>query len=412
MKIISIVACFVLSFTILSNAQSDEGFIYGKVITKDNDEYVGQIRWEDEEAFWFDHFNSSKPYNQYVKYLPEAAKQRNQKEEITILDDWKIVINKKHFGGDYDHIFVCQFGDIQKINIHPGDEVTLVFKNGFEYHLEGGSNDIGADINIIDDAFGKVSLEWDRIDEVIFMPTPQKLEKPMGAPLYGTVYTESEGEFEGYIQWDHDERLSTDVLDGENRDGDFELAFGDILSIEKEDAESCKVTLKSGRSITLGGTNDVDDGNRGVIINIPGLGRVDVDWDEFARVEFNITHSGSGPAYNSYSSPKRLSGSVVDKRDKMYAGLIVYDLDEIWDFEILQGERNDIEYLIPFRNIRSINPIFNDVSRIKLKDGRKFELEDSHDISYENYGIIIMQNEKGKNASYISFSDVDEIEFR
>lgn len=409
MKFTAILTCLVLSLTILTHAQGDEGFIYGKVTTRDNNEYVGQIRWEDEEAFWFDHFNSSKPYNQYVKYLPEEAKQRTQKEEITILDDWKIVINKKHFDGDYDHVFVCRFGDIKKIDVHHGDEVTLTFKNGFEYELEGGSNDIGAEINIMDPELGKVTLDWDRIDEVEFMSTPSRLKKSMGKAIYGTVFTEREGEYEGYIQWDHDERISTDVLDGESRDGDFEIDFGDILTIEKIDDESCEITLKSGHTITLGGTNDVDDGNRGVIINTPGFGRVDVDWDEFVRVEFKQSHSASGPGYDNYKTPERLTGSVVDHNDKLYAGLIVYDLDEIWDFEILQGKRNDVEFLIPFRNIQSITPIFNDVSRIKMRDGRKFELEDSHDVSYENYGIIIMQNEEGKDASYVSFREVDEI---
>ena len=50
-------------------AQSDAGFIYGKVTTIDDNTYTGNIRWGKEEVFWFDMFNSSKPGNENLRYL-------------------------------------------------------------------------------------------------------------------------------------------------------------------------------------------------------------------------------------------------------------------------------------------------------------------------------------------------------
>ncbi len=47
----------------------DEGFIYGKITTIDDNTYQGQIRWGDEEAYWTDMFNAGKRYNDNIQYL-------------------------------------------------------------------------------------------------------------------------------------------------------------------------------------------------------------------------------------------------------------------------------------------------------------------------------------------------------
>ncbi len=54
------------------------------------------------------------------------------------------------------------------------------------------------------------------------MPTPHKLEDKFGEPLYGTVET-YDGTYSGYIQWDHDERIATDKLDGDAEDGKMSI---------------------------------------------------------------------------------------------------------------------------------------------------------------------------------------------
>jgi len=69
----------------------------------------------------------------------------------------------------------------------------------------------------------------------------------MGDALYGTVDFYG-GELTGVIQWDHDERLSTDVLDGDTRDGDVSIEFGNLASIER-DGSGSNVVTKSGREM-------------------------------------------------------------------------------------------------------------------------------------------------------------------
>ena len=50
-------------------------------------------------------------------------------------------------------------------------------------------------------------------------------------PLYGVVATYEGDSVMGYIQWDHDERLSTDVLDGKTTAETLKVPMGKIKRI-------------------------------------------------------------------------------------------------------------------------------------------------------------------------------------
>ena len=50
------------------------GFLYGTIQTVDGDIYEGHLRWDDEEAFWTDMFNASKPENPNIKFLTKEER--------------------------------------------------------------------------------------------------------------------------------------------------------------------------------------------------------------------------------------------------------------------------------------------------------------------------------------------------
>lgn len=257
-------------------AQNSEGFIYGKVYTVGGDTYEGQIRWGKEEVYWFDFFNATKPKNKYLGYLS-----RDEMEDLDRGNHWaerwvERMFSFSESSSRFGHTFVCQFGDIKSITVRGRNRVMLELRNGKEIRLDDGSNDVGARIRVLDSELGEVTIKWDRLDKVEFMDTPKNLRTRMGDPIYGTVYTR-DGEITGYIQWDHDERLSTDKLDGDTRDDDLSIPFGKIRSIEKS-GRGVELITKSGRELYLWGSNDVDRDNRGIIVNIHGMGRVDIPW--------------------------------------------------------------------------------------------------------------------------------------
>lgn len=404
-KKLLLIASIICASTLNLYSQNDEGFIYGTVTTVDDETYTGLIRWGDEEICWFDFFNSDKDGNEFFRDLTRKERNKLEDKHSHWGDNWGI-FDIEVSDNEFNHVFVCMFGDILKINITGRNDVLLTFKNGEHYELEGGSNDVGATVNVWDEELGEISIDWKRIEEVEFTDTPEKIEFKPGRPIFGRIYTEQGDEFAGYIQWDNDERLDTDELDGENEDGDFEIEFSKIKSIEKSGRGS-DVVLNSGRELYLKGTNDVNSENRGIIINIVGFGRVEVEWDEFEKAVFLHDHEGSGPAYSDFGMPKRLSGTVYLKDETSVSGIINYDLDEKWDFEILSGELDDMEFFIPFRYIKKIDPKNYNFSKIVLRDGRKLLLGDAQDVTYENHGVMVVKNEDDYDLLF--FEDIDEI---
>lgn len=396
-------ALFLFSF-ISVVAQNNEGFIYGKVTTVDDDVYQGCIRWNDEEVFWFDMFNSEKRGNPWLDEMSREDRRALEEEH----DEGFDFIFSTSWNEDFNHVFVCQFGNIKTIKILGSDDVELTFKDGTAIDLEGGSNDIGTNIYVLDEELGEIKLKWDRIDEIEFMPTPKNVKSTFGQSIFGTVYTEKGDEFRGYIQWDHDERLSGDELDGDNRDGEISVEFGKIKSIQK-DGNGSLVLLEGGREFKLRGSNDVNDDNRGIIVNVSDFGRVDIPWEDFEQVVFDLDHLNNGPSYNDFQVPEYLAGTV-NTDDESYSGMIIYDLDENLDFEILQGNLDDMEFMIPFRYIKSIEPKNYKFSKIELRNGKKILLGDAHDVTYDNYGILIMIDDK--DYKYVPMRYVELITFR
>lgn len=406
----------ILAFTFLAITGSslfageDDGYIYGKVIMKNDTEYQGVIRWGDEESFWDDMFNATKLENEYADYFYD--------DDLEVIgDDNRDRRNRKRGrwfvrwsdnSGVSTHQFKCRFGDIQSMELLGRDGVLLTFKNGEEIELEDGSNDVGTEVKVFDKELGSIDLKWRRIDRIEFMETPNQLSEKFGEPLFGQVTTRN-GSFEGFIQWDHDECLSTDILDGESDDGKMKIEFGKIASIKRE-RRGALVTLKSGREIYLDDSNDVDEDNRGIVVKDPkGYGKALIEWREFEEIRFSKP-SGSGPAYNDFKSARVLEARIETKDGQTVSGKIAYDLDESFDLEMLDGKFDRVEYHIPFRNISSITPQRRYGSLVKLRNGDTLELEESRDVDDDNAGILVWTG--GENVSYVPWDNVEKVEFK
>lgn len=391
----------------------DEGFIYGTIIMEDGDEYTGPIRWGKEEVYWTDMFNASKRENDNLDYL--SNRELNDLEDRYYRRSGNSLVNRivnitwddDDNDNDFVHEFSTAFGNIKAMKFRSSDRVEIKLKNGENLRLDGsGYNDVGTSIRVMDEELGQVKLSWRDIDEIIFRSTPSRLEKKFGEPLYGTVEGDI-GVFTGYVQWDHDERVSTDILDGEEDGNDYEIEFGKIKSIERDGFSSSIVTLNSGRDFDLRGTNDVDDDNKGIIVTVKGLGRVDMEWNDFDKVTFKEA-PGSGRSYDSFDPPKMLSGTVKVDNGDVYEGTIVFDLDEELDIEVLNGEDDDTKFIIPFSNIKEIAPRGSSRSLVTLKSGDQLALEDSQDVAERNQGLLIKTN---NDRVYVPWDRVDKISF-
>lgn len=382
-----------------TKAQSTEGMIYGKVTLVNDRTYTGPLRWGNEEVLWTDLFNVEKSENQYKKLVPKG------KDDSWFDNDWSL-------SGIWEdkvvaHRFTCQFGNLAEIEKLRDNRAYIKFKNGGELTVDGdGYNDMGSMIQVIDPELGTVQLDWDRISKIEFLPTPEKLHGVFGMPLYGTVEGLRREKFTGYIVWDNDERLDTDKLDGNVDGGErLSLRFGDVKSIERFGRGS-QVVTNSGREFYLTETNDVNSGNRGVIVVVPDIGAIHFSWESFKRVTFS--DPGSIQKYDDFKAPRTIKGTVSRLDGDDVKGTLIYDIDESLDMEVIEGEENKINYIIPLRNIKRITPRNYDFSTVELKNGSSFLLGTGQDVSSRNGGILVFTKGK-KEPEYVNWKRINEI---
>lgn len=395
---------FVLTTCLNSQAQ-DEGFIYGKLTTIDGDTYTGQMRWGDRgEGFWTDHFNGNKEDNENYRYLTRDERNdlRDRQRDRNGWSSFQISWGRNEW--ETTHEFRAEFGNISRIDITRRSVVEVTLRNGDKIFVEDGSDDFGATIMLMDEELGSMKFNWNRIESIEFMNTPSKLKSRIGDALYGTVEYYG-GTVTGFIQWDHDERYTTNVLDGDTRDGDMKIEFGNIKSIER-DRSGSNVVTNAGRELYLRGSNDVNSSNNGIIVNTE-FGRVDISWREFKKVEFSKAPN-SGKAYSDFEV-KKISGTVTTTDGKTLNGNLIFDLDEEYNFEMLQGKDDDIDYFIPFSNIKSFTPRNYDNAQIVLKNGTELMLGEGRDVSDQNDGVLVFSG--SGDPVFVNYDKIKSITF-
>jgi hypothetical protein len=226
--------------------------LYGTLTTRRGDEFTGFVCWDLDELF-----------------------------EEDVLD-----------GDDRRRSREVALGKIATISRYSSSGAELLLKNGTEMVLRG-TNDVNEDnrgICICDPALGQVTVQWDDFEKLEFKPAPRAVtysEFNGGRKMKGTVYTEDGEEYAGEICWDDDEEYTWELLNGDLHDVDFKIEFGFIKQIEKNSRRTSDVTMLDGRAFRLGGSNDVDEDNKGIIVSQAGGKEVFVDWEDFARAVFD-----------------------------------------------------------------------------------------------------------------------------
>lgn len=164
-------------------------------------------------------------------------------------------------------------------------------------------------IRVADPALGVVNVDWDDFRTLRLHPAPGTGGYGNfggDGALYGVVTNRSGEEFEGWIRWDADEEWTWDYLDGTSDNVELDVEFGRIRRIDTWDGP-VRATLLDGRSFELSGSNDVDEGNRGIFVfphagpaQREGAGQEGTDWhhvawEDFREARFRRAPEHSGP---------------------------------------------------------------------------------------------------------------------
>lgn len=373
------------------------GFLYAQMTLMNGVTYEGRIRFDDEEAFWGDFFNSTK---EPPSYLRDAPNQGGSRYPVKVFG-----IPLFNHNEEWGRQMVARFGDLERIEVSGGGRASIFVKGGQEIEIRGGSNDLGGEIVIWDAKAGETRVDWRKLRSLRFLPPPPSLAVAEKR-FYGRL-TAVGGVFTGYIQWDKEECLSTDVLSGEADGKDRDVEIGELKAIERRGNRS-RFVFKDGHEELLGGTNDVDGSNRGIWVEDPRIGRVLVDWDAFVRLDIEDPPT-AGPAYGDYAATRPLAGKVTLRDGKVHQGPIIFDLDESYGWEMLDGHDGDLEYSIPFAMVASVRP-GEDFADVTLKNGEKLRLDGTQDVGERNGGLLVGA-EAGKRT-YLAWKDVAAIELQ
>ncbi len=369
----------------------DSDRIWGQLYTTSGDVYEGFIRWDRNEGSWVDILDGSKeiPAENYQAWL-EAKGADGPPLRVIDLQGFRISWTEADPEFPSTAASGIRFGHLRSLRVVEGDGVELTLRSGELVELGGRSSDLGrSNRGLVVDVPGRseVDLDWSDLERIVFSAVPSGA-RARAHRLYGTVEDVQGNRYTGYVSWDLDEILESDVLDGEEMQGgrNREIRFGEIASIARI-RRGARVVLVDGEEVDLTGDRDVRRGNRGIQISDPGLGMVEVEWSEFRILRFHEADAVVG--YDSFDGGHPLVGTVVTQSGEEIDGVIRWDADEAGSWELLNGREDDVIFTIEFSYVSRIvrGEVFG--ATVTLLDGRSFELDDSNDVDWDNKGILI-----------------------
>lgn len=411
LKIGHVIAAVIMVVLFAATASAERGRIYGTIYTDRGDVLKGPIRWDKNEASWDDIIDGNKEASRKA----EKSKRKRYRDKGTDLKifGWTIFSEGSSWFSSTRQSGIA-FGHIKRLTPESDDAALLLLKSGEEVIIEGSSTDLGTgvrEIVIETPDEGELELDWWDIDYIEFADGGD-VESGFGDRIYGTVETGRGGEFTGWICWDMDEMFSQDILDGRDRRRKRKIKFANIARIEKISSQASLIVTRDGKEFRLDDSNDVDSGNRGIVVSDPNLGRVIVQWDEFESLDIKEPGGDAFIDYDDFDGGRPLFGTVYDEGGDEYTGRIRWDNDEEYTWELLDGDYRGIEFDIAFENIQSIEKLSRGSSRVMLWDGREFKLRDSNDINDEINGIFIMTGTDPDDEVELEWDDFDRVEFK
>lgn len=391
--------------------------IWGRVFTASGEEHEGFLRWGRDQGSWVDVLEGTKsiPRENYMAWL-DAIDGELALRTIE-LRGHRISWEEEHPDFPLTARSGIRFGHLASLEVFGPDRVELGLRSGQTVELEGRGVGLRPGLGrLILDVPGErerrfLSLE---IQRVAFSAVPPGA-RAAARRLHGTVEDELGRLFTGYVAWDLDEILESDLLEGEESVGgrDRAVPFRDIGSISRTPG-GARVTLMNGDELELTGTNDVDEDNRGIRIADPALGLVEVEWEQFRTLRL---HPPRAPVtYDAFDGGHLLRGTVTTRAGEEIDGVIRWDADQANSWEFLEGRGGDALFTIEMSHVSRIERGETFGARVTLVDGRSFELGESNDLDLDNKGIMVAP--EGADFSdpsawrMVTWDDFREIGFR
>ncbi len=357
-------------------------FISGKISLRSGDEYCGIFRLGNNDLLWSNLFLAKLAFNPNSAIIPDEIRKKSKNYSKPSVK-WIVGIPfrdtcPKKFYPD----FVCDYGQIFKIILGKKTDL-LVLKNQDTISITKNSGALAFDVFI---QFGNEikKIRWKNISCIEFNIESDYSPEKNALLLYGELKSEKLTET-GFIEWDKQEKTSYDFLNGNYSKGSFSIPFNQITEITKS-ANGCLLQLKSGSAFKAGAdylelfrdlSCDIGPENRGIVLNKDSVGKICIQWKNFKQVRFfekRWINTGMKPEIY-FPYPEKLCGVIKTKDGKTYHGKFAYNIYKEININYLAGfDQEDLYYLIPFWNIRKIEPLNEFQTKIQFKNKSKIIL--------------------------------------
>jgi hypothetical protein len=396
MGMLSLAGAIGIALALAPQSDPSSDRLHGTVLTTDGQRIEGFLRWDRNETHWADFLDGRKEipkeHVDEAESLDGELRARRERERSITLPTVRITWDEDDMSPPEASASAIRFAHLRSLEVIARRRVALTLHSGERVEFLSGSTDLGPSFRgmLVDDAArGEIEIEWEDLVRVDFALAPPGRAGPSSRRLHGTVATRSGLRLTGFVAWDVDETLTSDVLDGERGREDVRLAFGDIAAIARESGRSARVTLVSGAQMVLTGTNDVNSSNRGIEITDSSFGRAVVGWDDFVSLELH-RRVEMGAERATVIGVEWLRGTVVAGDGRRVSGLVRWDNDEEFGWEVLDGRSEGVDFAIDFAHVRQVVRSGDDGAYVTLHDGRSFALEGTTDVGDENRGIFVL----------------------
>ena len=258
--------------------------------------------------------------------------------------------------------------------------------------------------------------------------------------IHGRVFTSHGDKYEGPIRWDSNEASWVDMIDctkelelssrrykddehvksiyifgirigkvrtkgSYNMSAQCTVAFGHLEAIEFVEDDAALLIFKSGEEMEVkASSTDIGDNIRGIIVEDPDEGEVELDWEDIDRIEFS---QGGYEVYSDFGD--RLYGTLTTRKGDTFTGWVCWDADEVLTDDILDGEHRNRDREIPFGKIRAIERRSSSSARVTMKNGDELTLKGTNDVNSSNRGISIFVEDFG--VVKVGWDEFERIDF-
>jgi hypothetical protein len=390
--------------------------IWGRVHTVSGDVLEGFIRWDRNEGSWADLLDGTKKVEpfRFQDWWDLAHPGNRTRERVIEVAGYRVTWDDDEPDFASNRESGVRFGHIESLTPAGDDGITLVLRSGKSVELEGGSTDIGSDLReiLVTDQRGRVTeLEWEDLDRVDLDAAPQDW-RAENRRLYGTVKVQDGPSFTGYIAWDSDASFTSDTLEGVGPRPRRPGVLLEGTAAIRHSGDGGRILYSDGSQVELSKSEVMNWGNPGIEVSDPGLGIIEVNWDDIEELRFHPPESPTGR--DAFDGGRRLRGTVVTADSTELTGWIRWDADEEYSWEILDGRDGGMNFDVEFSRIASIERMVEvtvgitigatggevdrsrrEGVRVTLLDGRVLELDGSNDVTEDNDGIFVLEEGSG-----------------